>query len=76
MAEFQRARRSKEDRAITAERISQAVDVYREHFDDRPIRAVAAAFGVSERTANSWITRARNPPYNFLPKTTRGKKAL
>ena len=74
-AEFQRARRGKGARSIGPDLIRRAAEVYTEHFTDRPIPAVAAAFGVSERTASGYITLARHEPYNYLPETTRGKKA-
>jgi hypothetical protein len=72
---FQRARRGKGARVVTPQLIEAAAQVYREHFDDRPIQAVMAAFGVTERTASGWITDARRK-YNYLPETKRGKKSI
>jgi hypothetical protein len=72
--EFQRARRGKGARVVTPQLIKEAAEVYKAHFDDRPIQAVTAAFGVSERTASGWITKARRE-HHYLPETKRGKKA-
>lgn len=72
--QFRKARKGKAARKIDDALLRQAAAIYTEHFRDRPIVKVAAAFGVSERTASLYITMARHAEH--LPKTTRGKKMI
>jgi len=73
--EFQRARRGRGARSVTPQLLERASEIYKEHFAASPTKAVAAAFGVSERTASGWITRARSEEYGYLlPPTKRGQK--
>ena len=74
--EFQRARRGKGARVVTPQLIESASQIYRDNFSSRPTKAVAAAFGVSERTASSWISLARSEKYGYLPETKRGQKKI
>jgi hypothetical protein len=68
------ARKGKGARKLTPTFLEGVADLYRRHFHDSPIARIATAYGVSERTASSWITRARTD--GLLPETTRGKKAI
>lgn len=74
LSAFENARKGRGARSITPEMLERAAAVYREHFTDRPIQAVASAFGVSERSASGYITKARAA--GLLPATTRGRKAV
>jgi hypothetical protein len=59
-------------RAPTHEELERVADVYREHFDSgAPVRAVAAALGLSGRTAARRVEQARGA--GLLPRTTRGR---
>ena len=71
--QFQAARKGKGARKIDRALLEKAASVYRDHFDARPIEAVAGAFGVKDRTASLYITLARHA--GILPETTRGRKA-
>lgn len=68
------ARKGKGARKLTPTFLGRVADLYRTHFHDSPIAKIATAYGVSERTASSWVTKARLD--GFLPETTRGKKAI
>lgn len=46
-------------RSVTDSLLSKVAEVYRQHAGARPVEAVAAAFGKSERTAFRWVQRAR-----------------
>ena len=69
---FGEARKGKGARRITPRLLKEAARIYRDNVEDRPIQAVAAALCVSERSASSYITKARAAGY--LPPTTRGKR--
>lgn len=71
---FAETRKGKGARRLTDALLREAAEVYRANIDDKPIRKVAAHFGVSERSASSYITKARDPAVGLLPPTTRGKK--
>ena len=73
-ATFQRQRGRNGRRLITPSLLRRAAETYRQHFEDRPIEAVAGAYNISTRTASLWITKARDRGY--LPPTTRGKKRI
>ncbi len=73
--EFQRARRGRGARTINRQLIQEAAEIYKKNFSSSPTKAVASAFGVSERTASGWITRARKE-YGFLPLTKGGQKRI
>lgn len=64
--------RSGRPRSVTDTRLDRAADLYRDHIEDRPVQAVAVAFGVSDRTAARYIEKCRET--GRLPKTTPGKK--
>jgi hypothetical protein len=74
--DFQRARRGKGARIVNEQVIKEAVAIYKQHFNDHPKQAIAQAFGVSERTASAWLTRARSPEFGLLPPTKPGQKKM
>lgn len=75
--DFQRARRGKGARIVNEQVIKEAVEIYRRHFNDHPKRAIAEAFGVSERTASDWLTAARSAKFGYLlPPTKPGQKKM
>jgi hypothetical protein len=54
--------------------LEKVAAIYREHFDDRPVKAIEKAFGVERRTAAWYVQLCRSDEYQLLPKTERGKK--
>lgn len=59
---------------ISRERLQQVAKIYKQHYDDRPTAAVAAAFGKDPRTAARYVRLARDA--GLLPDTTKGKKKV
>lgn len=59
-------------RSVTPEILERVAGIYREHIADRPVQAVMAAFGTSERTAARYVERCRAE--GLLPKTEPGRK--
>jgi hypothetical protein len=75
--DFQRARRGKGARIVNQQVIEEAVEIYKRNIRHGAIQAIADAFGVSTRTASSWITRARTDEFgNLLPPTKPGQKKV
>jgi hypothetical protein len=72
--DFQRARRGKGARRKTPELIQKAADIYRDNYKKGGAKAVAAAFGVSERTAQDYLKQARDAGY--LSHVKRGQKGI
>lgn len=68
------SRKGRGARRITPEFLAEVAEVYRAHFDDRPLKAVAMAYGVQDRQASNYVERCRDE--GLLSKTTKGKKAL
>ncbi len=68
------SRKGRGARRITPEFLTEVAEVYRAHFDDRPLKAVARAYGVQDRQASNYVERCRDE--GLLPKTTKGKKAI
>lgn len=75
-AERAAARAIRQARATTRgnvqKRLPEVAEVYRRHFEGRPVEAVGAAFGVSYRTAGRYVQLCRDA--GLLPPTTPGKK--
>ena len=67
---IQEARRS--TRRNVEKLLPEVAKVYRSRFNDRPVEAVQAAFGVSYRTAGRYVQQCRDT--GLLPPTTPGKK--
>lgn len=57
---------------ISLERLQKVAEIYRQHVDDRPTKAVEVAFGCSHRTAARYVQQARES--GLLPDTTPGKR--
>ena len=74
--DFQRARRGKGARIVNKQVITEAVKIYKANYSERPIKAIAMAFDISERTASNWITRARSNEFKLLPPTKPGQKKM
>jgi hypothetical protein len=71
-----KAQRQKGTRTLTNARIKRAADIYRAKFHTRaPVAAVAAVLGVENRTASSYIHRARELGY-LPPVERRGQKKI
>ena len=71
-----KAQRRKGTRTLTNARIKRAADIYRENFHTRaPIEAVATRLNVANRTASSYINRARELGY-LPPVDRRGQKKI
>lgn len=69
----ERQRRPREHRAINDDLLKEVAEVYRANIGNRaPTQAVANHFGVGNRMASTYLTKARDK--GFLPKTRRGKK--
>ncbi|MGI8757503.1 MAG: hypothetical protein ACR2MB_16925 [Acidimicrobiales bacterium] len=68
------SRKGRGARKITPAFLTEVAEVYRKNFEDRPLQAVAAAFGVQDRQASNYVERCRAE--GLLPKTTQGKKAI
>ncbi len=68
-----RQRAKRKNRIISDELLRQVADVYRANIHKRgPTQAVAKQFGVGDRMASTYVTKAREK--GLLPKTQRGKK--
>ena len=68
-----RQRAKRENRIISDELLRTVADVYRANIHKRgPTQEVAKHFGVENRTASTYVTKARKR--GFLPETQRGKK--
>lgn len=63
-------------RKITPELLREVADVYRTHFDDKPIEAVRDALNVEYRTAARYVQLCRSDEYGLLPKTQRGRRRI
>ncbi len=62
-------------RTIDREHLEKVAKIYREHFDDRPVKAIQKAWGVKPRTAAWWVELCRSDEYQLLPKADgKGKK--
>lgn len=71
-----KAQRRKGTRTLTDAKIQRAAEIYRENFHRRdPVQAVAAYFVVANRTASSYINRARKLGY-LPPVERRGQKKI
>lgn len=69
----ERQRAKRENRSISDEMLQMVADVYRANIHKRgPTQEVAKHFGVENRTASTYVTKARKK--GFLPETQRGKK--
>jgi hypothetical protein len=66
--EARKARRG----TVTKATLEDVAQVYREHLDSSPTRAVSLVFGYSERTAARRVQQARKA--GLLPATTPGKR--
>jgi hypothetical protein len=71
-AAFRTARRGKGARKIDRRFLERVAEVYRDHLDGAPTKAVEEAFGVSHRQASNYVRSARD--LGALGETTRGKK--
>ena len=68
-----RQRRPREYRTMTDDKLRVVADVYRANVNKRaPTQAVAKHFGVGNRTASTYVQKARER--GLLPPTIRGKK--
>ncbi len=64
-------------RTIDRDHLEKVAAIYREHFDDRPVKAVQKAFGTKPRTASWWVELCRSDKYQLLPKADgKGKKKI
>ena len=62
-------------RSIDHEFLEKVADVYREQFEDRPVKAVQMAFGVAPRTAAWYVELCRSDEHRLLPKAAgKGQK--
>lgn len=59
-------------RGITPQLLQQVARIYRANVDGNPNKAIEVHFGVAQRTAAEYVSRARKR--GLLPPTTRGKK--
>jgi hypothetical protein len=58
---------------ITPEFLARVAEVYRDNINEKPVRAVELAFGVSNSTAGKYVMRARAK--GLLPPTSKGRKS-
>ena len=59
-------------RGITPQLLERVARVYRANIDQNPNKAIELEFGVAQRTAAEYVSRARKR--GLLPPTTRGRK--
>ena len=59
-------------RGITPQLLDQVARIYKANVDRNPNKAIELHFGVAQRTAAEYVSRARKR--GLLPPTTRGKK--
>lgn len=73
---FQAARKGKSARKLTSDFLAGVAEVYRENITGNPTQAVAATYGVAQRTAADYVKRCRDPEVGLLAPTTKGKKGV
>jgi hypothetical protein len=55
-------------RTIDREFFTKVADTYREHFEDRPLKAIELAYGAAPRTAAWYVELCSSDEYGLLPK--------